>query len=202
MKKTFVIVALILSISAFFFRSYLFGHKLLFPTNLLVAFYSPWNTEKYVGWTNIPFKGLGTDNLFIFYPMKTLIRKAISERSLPLWTPYNFTGSPVWGDGQSAPMYPLTYLYLLTSLPDAFSIMVILVPTLTMLFTYGMLRHFKVSRLAALFGAVTFAFCGFLSVWMEENPAVPRAPFGCLFWFGCWISLLLNRNAVGLRRLR
>jgi len=183
MKRNIIIISIILSISAFFFRNYIFGGKLLFPTNLLVAFYSPWNTEKYPGWTNIPFKGLGSDNLFIFYPMKTLLRQAVSQHVLPLWTPYNFTGGPVWGDGQSAPMYPLTYLYLLRSLPDAFSIMVILVPTLTMLFTYGMLRHFRLSRLGALFGAVTFAFCGFMSVWMEENPAVSQSAI--------WLPLLL-----------
>lgn len=182
-KRSLIIVGIILAISAFFFRSYLFGGKLLFPTNLLVAFYSPWNTQIYPGWKNIPFKGLGSDNLFIFYPMKTMLRKAIAEKSLPLWTPFNFTGGPLWGDGQSAPMYPFTYLYLLPSLPDAFSIMVLLVPTLTMLFTYGMLRHFKLSPFASLFGAVTFAFSGFMSVWMEENPAVSQSAL--------WLPLLL-----------
>ena len=183
MKRNFFVFAIILAIVAFFFRSYLFGGKLLFPTNLLAAFFSPWNTERYSGWNNIPFKGLGGDNLFIFYPMKTLLRAAVSERTLPLWTPYNFTGGPLFGDGQSAPMYPLTYLYLLPSLPDAFSMMVILVPTLTMLFTFGMLRHFKLSSLASLFGAVAFAFSGFMSVWMEENPAVSQSAI--------WLPLLL-----------
>ena len=183
MKRDLIIIVIILAISGFFFRSYLFKNKLLFSSNLLVGLFSPWNTEQYPGWVNIPFKGLGADNLFIFYPMKTLIRKAVNEQSLPLWTPYNFTGGPLWGDGQSAPMYPLTYLYLLPSLPDAFSIMVILVPTLTMLFTYGLLRHFKLGRTAALFGAITFAFCGFMSVWMEENPAVSQSAI--------WLPLLI-----------
>ncbi len=184
MKRNFFIFAIILAIVVFFFRSYLFGGKLLFPTNLLAAYYSPWNTESYPGWEHgIPFKGLGHDNLLIFYPMKTLLRKAMSEHALPLWTPYNFAGGPVFGDGQSAPMYPFTYLYLFPSLPDAFSLMVILVPTLTMLFTYGMLRHFKLSPLASLFGAVAFAFSGFMSVWMEENPAVSQSAI--------WLPLLV-----------
>lgn len=183
MKKTLVVLGIITGIVVFFFRSYLFGGKLLFPTNLLVAFYSPWNTQHYTGWNNIPFKGLGSDNLFIFYPMKTLLRQAITQHGLPLWTPYNFTGGPLFGDGESAPMYPLTYLYLFPSLPDAFSLMVILVPALTMIFTYGCLRHFKLARLSALFGAVTFAFSGFMSVWMEENPAVSQSAI--------WLPLLL-----------
>ncbi|MCX6793734.1 MAG: YfhO family protein [Candidatus Gottesmanbacteria bacterium] len=183
MKRTLAVLVIIIAICAFFFRAYLFGGKLLFPTNLLVAFYNPWNTQHYPGWNNIPFKGLGTDNLLIFYPMKTLLRHALTQHTLPLWTPYNFSGGPLFGDGESAPMYPLTYLYLFPSLPDAFSIMVILVPMLTMLFTYGMLRHFKLSRVGALFGAITFAFCGFMSVWMEENPAVSQSAI--------WLPLLV-----------
>ncbi len=183
MKRNLLIIGLIVGVVAFFFRSYLFGGKILFPTNKLVAFYSPWNTQSYPGWVNIPFKDLGGDNLLFFYPMKSLLRLAISEKSLPLWNPFNFAGGPLFGDGQSAPMYPLTYLYLFPSLPDAFSIMVLLVPTLAMLFTYGMLRHFKLSPLASFFGAVAFAFSGFMSVWMEENPAVSQTAI--------WLPLLV-----------
>ncbi len=185
MKKILTVLFLIL-LPVVFFWQYFFRNALLFPSNLLVAFFSPWNTEKYAGWNSIPFKGLGTDNLFIFYPMKTLLRRAIlSEKSLPLWTPFNFTGGPLWGDGQSAPWYPLTYLYvLLPSLPDAFSVMVLLVPLLTLIFTYGCLRHFRLSRTAGIFGAVAFAFSGFMSVWMEENPAVAQSALWLplLFW--------------------
>lgn len=185
MKQRIVILSIIIAICVFFFRPYFFSGKLLFPSNLLVGYYAPWNSEKQPGWeVGVPFKGLGHDNLNIFYPMKTLLRKAMAEGSFPFWTPYNFAGAPLFGDGQSAVMYPLTLVYLFVpSLPDAFSIMVLLVPLLTMLFTYGMLRHFKLSPTGALFGAVAFAFSGFMSVWMEENPAVSQSAI--------WLPLLI-----------
>jgi len=183
MKRSFVYIGIILAISLFFFRAYIFGGKLLFPTNMMVAFYPPWNTMTFSGWKNIPFKGLGHDNVLLFYPEKLLLRLAMKEKSLPLWNPYNFAGTQLFGDGEAAPMYPLTLLYLILPLPEAFSVMVILVPTLTMLFMYGMLRHFRLKRPSALFGAIAFAFCGFMSGWMEENPAVAHSAI--------WLPLLI-----------
>lgn len=139
---------------------------------------------KFSGWDHgVPFKGLGGDNLLVFYPMKQILLQAIRERSIPLWTPYNFSGASYIGDGQSAVMYPLNWIYAILPLPDAFSVMVIIVPFLTMLFTYGLLRHFKLSQSASLFGAITFAFSGFMSVWMEENPAVSQSAI--------WLPLLI-----------
>ena len=184
MKKIILPLCLFIAICVFFFKPYFFSHKLLFPSNLLVSFYAPWNTMKFPGWDQgVPFKGLGYDNLLIFYPMKKLLLQAIQERSIPLWTPYNFSGAPYMGDGQSAVMYPLTWIYALLPLPDAFSIMVLLVPMLTMIFTYLLLKHFKLSQSASLFGAITFAFSGFMSVWMEENPAVSQSTI--------WLPLLV-----------
>jgi len=152
---------------------------------------------KFPGWEQgVPFKGLGYDNLLYFYPSKTLLQQAIKEKSLPLWTPYNFSGGPVLGDGQSAIMYPFTWLYAFLPLPDAFSLMVILVPFFSLIFTYGLLRHFSLSRLSSLFGSVTFAFSGFMSVWMEENPAVSHSAIW-LPLFVCIADILLsNPNGI------
>lgn len=184
MKKFIFAFLCFSAIILFFFRPYFFSHKLLFPSNMLVSFFTPWNTMKFPGWEQgIPFKALGHDNLLIFYPMKQILLQAIQEHVIPLWSPYNFSGAPYMGDGQSAVMYPLTWLYTVLPLPDAFSVMVVLVPLLTMLFTYGLLRHFKLSQTGSIFGAVTFAFCGFMSVWMEENPAVSQSEI--------WLPLLV-----------
>lgn len=184
MKKLVAALLCFFAILLFFFRPYFFSHKLLFPSNLLVSFYTPWNTMKFPDWDQgVPFKGLGHDNLLIFYPMKQILLQAVREHSIPLWTPYNFSGAPYMGDGQSAVMYPLTWIYTLFPMADAFSFMVILVPFLTMLFTYGLLRHFKLSQSASIFGAITFAFSGFMSVWMEENPAVSQSAL--------WLPLLI-----------
>lgn len=184
MKKLGIAILFFCAVILFFFKPYFFSHKLLFPSNLLVSFYSPWNTMKFPGWEQgVPFKGLGHDNLLIFYPMKQILLQAIKEHSIPLWTPYNFSGAPYMGNGQSAIMYPLTWLYTVFPLPDSFSVMVILVPLLTLIFTYLLLRHFKLSQTSSIFGAITFAFCGFMSVWMEENPAVSQSMI--------WLPLLV-----------
>jgi len=184
MKKLFLAFFCFIAVLIFFFRPYFFSHKILFPSNLLVSFYAPWNTMKFPGWDQgVPFKGLGHDNLLIFYPMKQILLQAVREKSIPLWSPYNFSGAPYMGNGQSAIMYPFTWLYTILPLPDAFSVMVLLVPLLSMLFTYGLLRHFKLSQAGSIFGAITFAFSGFMSVWMEENPAVSHSMI--------WLPLLV-----------
>ena len=183
MKRDLFFIIIICAISVFVFRAFIFGGKLLFPTNMMAAFYPPWKTMTFPGWRLIPFKGLGHDNVLFFYPEKLLLRLSAVEKSLPLWNPYNFAGNQLFGDGQAAPMYPLTLLYILLPLPEAFSIMVILIPTLTMLFSYGMLRHFRLGRKAALFGAAAFAFSGFMTGWMEENPAVAQSAI--------WLPLLI-----------
>jgi hypothetical protein len=197
MKKIIIPCGIFVLICLFFFRPYFFSHKILFPSNLLVSFYTPWNTIKQAGWEQgVPFKGLGYDNLLYFYPAKSILKQAIKEKSLPLWSPYNFSGGPFLGDGQSAIMYPFTWIYALLPLPDAFSIMVILVPFFSLLFTYGLLRHFSLSKVSSIFGAITFAFSGFMSVWMEENPAVSHSAIWLPLFV--WVTDILLSTPNGM----
>lgn len=168
----------------FVFRQYVFGNKVLFPANLLASFYTPWNSVTFPGWEHgIPNKPLGHDNIRYFYPVKHLVSRFLKELRLPLWNPYNFAGTPILADGQSAVFYPLTFLYRILPLPDAFSVMVMIVPFVCLSAMFALLRHFKLSVISSLFGSLAFAFSGFFSVQMEENPAISHTAL--------WLPLLV-----------
>ncbi|MBI5465533.1 YfhO family protein [Candidatus Gottesmanbacteria bacterium] len=178
MKKyeNIFIVFLFLIITIFFFHPFFKDGKLLFPGNLLISFYSPWKYETFKGWEHgIPNKPLGFDNLRFFYPLRKEILNQIQDRRMPLWNPYNFSGNVLLANSQSAVFYPLNILYLFIPLIDAWSLLVVSVPLIAGIFTYLFLRTCKLSKISSLFGGVSFAFSGFMIVWMEENPAISHS---------------------------
>ena len=109
---------------------------------------------------------MGLDNLNVFYPYKQLSIDLIKKGIVPLWNPYNFSGSPLLADFQSAVFYPLNLIYLLLPMIDAWSVMVIIQPILAGVCTYLFLSCFSLLKTSRMFGAIVFAFSGAMIVWM------------------------------------
>ena len=92
----------------FIYRQVIFDGKILFPSNFLAQFYSPWRTEKFLGWeAGIPHKPIGDDQIRIFYPERTFTNDMLAKKTIPLWNPYNFAGTPFLANFQSSIFYPL-----------------------------------------------------------------------------------------------
>ncbi len=161
------IIFLILSV--LFFREYFLTKKVPLPFNLLVSFYSPWKYETALGYgLSIPNKPLGNDNLKLFYPFRKFTTEELKAGRLPLWNPYFFSGSVHHGTYQSAIFYPLSVIYFLLPLVDAWSFMIIAQPVLSGWFMYLFLRSLDLSRKGSFFGALGFAFSGWmLAHWQE-----------------------------------
>ncbi len=94
---------------------------------------------------------------------------SLKNLQLPLWNPYNFVGSPLLANFQSAVFYPLNFIYLLTTKLIAWSILVILQPLLAAFFTYLYARKIGLGKLGAIFASTSFAFSSFMTVWLEYN---------------------------------
>lgn len=167
--KELLLIVCFAAITGLLFRQYLLFHRVPFPANLLVSYYQPWKSYPYPEYPNgPPNKPMGFDNLRIHYPLKTLAVSLLKQGLPPLWNPHNFSGNTLLATYQIGIFHPVSWLFLLLPMIEAWSVSVLLQPFLGLLFTYLLFRVLKYSRVAATFGAVTFALSGTLLVWWEE----------------------------------
>src|SRR3989344_6000660 len=63
-KKVIILSALVLLGYLYLFKDIFFQNKVLFPSNFLAEFYSPYRSETFPGWEQgIPHKPIGTDQI-------------------------------------------------------------------------------------------------------------------------------------------
>jgi hypothetical protein len=100
------------------------------------------------------------DNLQQNYPLHVLVAYMLRHGQLPFWNQYIFSGTPLMADFNAGAFYPLTVLFVV--LPDRAA----WVATEVILFAaiavgmYVFLRALKLSTVACLLAAATFAFAG------------------------------------------
>ena len=192
MKKYFPYILLVGICLLFFYKTILFG-KLPFPGDLLLAGYAPWNHQSYDGYVAgaIPTKNQYFDVIRELYPWKTIVVEQLKQGIMPLWNPYNFSGSPLLANYQSQVLYPFTFFYFLFPQTTAWTVMVIIQPLLGSVFLYMFATEIGLSSAAALLSAVLFNFSGFANVWME---------FTTIWQTILWLPLLLYLVERGIRR--
>ncbi|MBI5019243.1 YfhO family protein [Candidatus Gottesmanbacteria bacterium] len=171
-RNEWMLVLVILSavISLFFYQT-VFRGKVPFPGDILVSDFQPWRSTSYLGYGagGIPNKAQYPDTIRQMYPWKTAVINSLQKGRLPLWNPYNFSGSPLLANFQSAAVYPLGILYLFMAQIDAWTILVITQPLLAVLFTYLFSRKIGMRPLGSWLAATSYGFSGFMAVWLEYN---------------------------------
>jgi len=128
-------------------------------------FFSPWSAYSiYEG----PVKNNAMPDVITqIYPWRDFSISALLKGSIPLWNPYNFSGTPHLANYQSAALFPLNVVFLVPfDFINSWSILVLLQPLLAGAGMYLFLRSFKLSGISALIGSLAFMFCGFLVTWM------------------------------------
>lgn len=173
-RRSIWLFFLILIGTAFIYKDVIFNNRIAFPANLLASFFSPWSTYKFENYPHgIPNKPIGgNDQIRLFYPWRTFINASIKNMEFPLWNPYNFSGSPLLANFQSAFFYPLNLIYLLIPLETAWSILVIIQPLLGTFFMFLFLKRQIDDDLSSFIGAFAFGFSGFILTWSQENGVV------------------------------
>ncbi|MEK7450623.1 MAG: YfhO family protein [Patescibacteria group bacterium] len=126
--------------------------------------FAPWSAyEKFWG----PVKnGAMPDVITQIYPWKHLVIEAWKDKQIPLWNPYSFAGTPLLANYQSGAFSPFNLLFFILPFVDAWSILVLLQPLLAGIFMYLLARALARTKFASLISAISFMFCGFLTVWM------------------------------------
>jgi hypothetical protein len=100
------------------------------------------------------------DNLQQNFPLHVLVGSMLRHGQLPFWNQYIFSGSPLMADFNAGAFYPLTGLFVI--LPDRAA----WVATEVLLFSgiavgmYVFLRALKLSTVACVLAAGTYAFAG------------------------------------------
>ena len=83
--------------------------KVPFPSRHLVNSFPPW--QYYYGFPvkNPAMPDIGSQ----IVPWRHLTIKSLKEFQFPLWNPYNFSGTPLLANYQSAPFHPGNFLFFI-----------------------------------------------------------------------------------------
>ncbi len=170
-KEWIFIIVTVSALILLFFHQTIFWGRVPFPGDILVSDFQPWRSTSYLGYGagGIPNKAQYPDTIRQMYPWKTAVLDALKQGKLPLWNPYNFSGSPLLANFQSAALYPAGFLYLILPQVTAWTILIIMQPLLAFLFTYFFARKLGMGKLASTLSAISYGFSGFMSVWLEYN---------------------------------
>jgi len=166
-----------IAIGFFFFVSCIFFYKTIlhgfipFPGDLLINTYNPWRNYSYLGYNpgSFPSKMQYFDVIRQMYPWVTFTVSSLKQLQLPLWNPYNFSGSPLFANSQSSVLYPLRLFYLFLPQVLAWTMLVFLEPFLISIFTYLYARKIGIGIWGGILAALSFAYSLFISVFLEYN---------------------------------
>ncbi|HUW22055.1 MAG TPA: YfhO family protein [Candidatus Bathyarchaeia archaeon] len=182
--KDFILVFFLVFLVALFFVKTILHNLVPIPADLIVGIYYPWRDYIWPGFpAGVPFKnGLLSDVVSIIYPWRIYGMELLKAGKLPLWIPHALAGQPLLANFQSAVFYPFNFLFFIFRNIDAWTIYIILQPLLASLFSYFFLKSVDVSKTAAVFGSLIFAYSGFNLVWLE---------YGIIGHAGLWLPLIL-----------
>ncbi len=177
----------ILLIWFIFSYPYFFQNKVPYSSTYQVNHFFPWSAyEKYWG----PVKnGAMPDIVDQIYPWRYFTIETWKSGEIPFWNPNSFSGNPHLANYQSTVLSPFNIFFFVLPFIDAWSILILLQPLLAGVFTYLLLREFKVSKVGSLIGAIAFMFSGFMVVWMAYGTLswsitfLPLALFSIERWF-------------------
>jgi hypothetical protein len=158
-KPHFRPLALLTFLALFFWSRVLFTGDVLLPGEMLRGFY-PFGGDLQKPWTILQW-----DSLAQYFPWRHFAAESLRNGQIPLWNPYQFTGTPMMANAQSAIFYPLNFPFLIMDTAYAFGVCAFLHTLLAAFSTYFLCQRWGLSRTAAVVSATAFAFCGYLASW-------------------------------------
>ena len=135
------------------------------------------------------------DGLLYYLPVHQLDAESLRAGRLPVWNPFQFSGSPLLATGQPAPFYPLELAFL--ALPPLVANDVYVVCTLSIASTgaFFLARRLTGDAVAAIVGALAFVSCGFMYGHLEHQSVLATTAW--LPW-GLWaVDRLRERVSTG-----
>src|SRR5919198_6657009 len=100
------------------------------------------------------------DVIFWFYPIWKLAVEQVKSGHLPLWNPYNYSGTPLFAQWQPGLLDPLNWIHLLGPSSRTLTIAQQLCFSIALLGMFCFTRRLGMSRRASLVSAVIYALSG------------------------------------------
>ena len=106
----------------------------------------------------------GSSDVFgFFYEVGLELRNAYTSGQLPFWNPFALAGAPLLADPGAAALYPPNILlYWLLPVNDAMRGTFVLHMLIAYVGMYGFLRSIRLNKRASVYGAVAYAFGGYM----------------------------------------
>lgn len=152
-----ILVLVVLALA--FWSRVLFTGRVLLPGEMLSGFL-PFGNNPGAPWTILQW-----DSLAQYFPWRHFAAEQLHAGKIPLWNPYQFTGTPFVANAQSAVFYPLNWPFWCFDTAYAFGIAALEHTLLAMLGTFVLCRRWGMSRAASVVSATAYAFCGYLAAW-------------------------------------
>ncbi len=174
---------ILLALALAFWGRVLFTGRVLLPGEQLHGF-APFGGDARAPWTILQW-----DALAQYFPWRHFAGQQLRGGHIPLWNPFQLSGTPFLANGQSALFYPLNAPFWFVDTAFAFGWSALLGSLVALVGTYALARRWQMSRAASVVAAAAFAFSGYLSQW---------ALLPTLFQTACWLPacLLFFERAV------
>ena len=138
---------------------------------------------------------VGMDAATLFYPAYSFLGESLRTGQVPVWNPYQVSGTPFAADPQSGWMYwPAMLLFTVLPLAAAAKSFIFLHLLVAALAVYVLARKLDMSAPGAFFAAVSYGFATFLyerSICCFEHVMV-----------ALWLPLMLLAVEISLRQSR
>lgn len=165
--KIWPYLAILLFVFVFFWKFFLKG-LIPLPADITVGMYYPWLDYKWGYQVGVPVKNpVLSDVVSQIFPYRTYALGLLKQGQLPFWNPLMFAGFPLLANTQIAIFNPTNILFFFLPVAKAWGLQIALQPLLAAVFTYIFLRFLKLTKLSSLLGGLTYAFSGFLIIWLE-----------------------------------
>src|SRR5579859_2481553 len=137
-KNAFLPLIIIVLYSFSFFHSFLLEGKLPIPSDTIIGLYHPFIDYATKHFPNgVPVKNiLITDPVRQQYPWRWLAVSFEKSGEFPLWNPYNFAGTPLLANFQTAAFYPLNILLFIFPFSFGWSMLILLEQLLAGIFLF------------------------------------------------------------------
>ncbi|MFN8140029.1 MAG: hypothetical protein U0R49_09555 [Fimbriimonadales bacterium] len=156
---------------------------------------APWNGPT----PDTPWDILQLDGALQFLPWRDLCLEAMRRNEVPLWNPYTFGGQPLMANSQSAPLYPLHWIWSFTPFGAeallSFSAWIHLF--VAGLGTFFLVRRLGGSDLGGMVAGSGVAMSGFMVGWIQLPSVVMTSA-----WIPWCLLGIVKLNSPGVCKPR
>ena len=177
------IVLVLFLLPGLWFSAQTLGGRTLLPVDNLFAF-QPWQSFTERSGVGLPHNALISDLILENQPWKSLIRDAlhVGQPSELLWNSRTFAGAPFLAAGQHSALYPLSAVFYILPLWEAYGVFTWLQLGLAALCMYVLARILRFGPASSAFSAIAYAFALFFIVSVNFTMFLAAAS---------WLPLLL-----------